>query len=137
MSEQNHPINELMSATMEQIKAMAEANTIVGQPIHTEDGVTLIPVSKISFGFASGGTDFTGKNQRSDGKNHFGGGSGAGVNIAPVAFIIVKGGNVRLLPVAPPPATTVDRVVEMVPEMFDKVTDFIDKNSQDKDKDII
>lgn len=136
MSEQKHPINDLMSTTMEEIKSMAEANTIVGQPIHTDDGVTLIPVSKISMGFASGGTDFNGKNAKPDGKNNFGGGAGAGVNIAPVAFVVIKGGNVRLLPVAPPPATTVDRVVELVPEMFDKVTDFIDKKAQDGDKEI-
>ncbi len=136
MSEQNHPINELMATTLEQIKAMADANTIVGQPIHTEDGVTLIPVSKISIGFASGGTDFNGKNQKPDAKNNFGGGSGAGVGISPVAFLVVKGGNVRLLPVAPPPATTVDRVVELVPEMFDKVTDLIDKKNSDEDKEV-
>lgn len=134
MSEQNHPINELMSTTMEQIKAMAGANTIVGEPIRTEDGVTLIPVSKISIGFASGGTEFSGKNPKPDAKNNFGGGSGAGVNIAPVAFVVVKDGNVRLLPVAPPPATTVDRVVELVPEMFDKVTDYIGKNNHSEDK---
>lgn len=134
MSEQKHPINDLMSTTMEEIKALAEANTIVGQPIHTEDGVTLIPVSKISMGFASGGTDFNGKNAKPDGKNNFGGGAGAGVNIAPVAFLVVKGGNVRVLPMAPPPATTVDRVVELVPEMFDKVTDLLDKHGQDGDK---
>ena len=132
MSEQNHPINELMSTTMEQIKTMAEANTIVGEPIHTEGGVTLIPVSKISVGFASGGSDFNSKNAAA--KNHFGGGSGAGVNITPVAFVIVNGTNVRILPVSPAPASTVDRVVEMVPEMFDKVTDYIDKKKQGEDK---
>ena len=136
MSEQKHPINDLMATTLEEIKGLAEANTIVGQPIHTEDGITLIPVSKISMGFASGGTDFNGKNAKLDGKNNFGGGAGAGVNIAPVAFLVVKGGNVRLLPVAPPPATTVDRVVELVPEMFDKVTDFIDKKTQGEDKEV-
>lgn len=136
MSEQKHPINDLMATTMDEIRALAEANTIVGQPIHTEDGVTLIPVSKISMGFASGGTDFNGKNAKTDGKSNFGGGAGAGVNIAPVAFLVVKGGNVRILPVAPPPATTVDRVVEMVPEMFDKVTDFIDKKTQSEDKEV-
>lgn len=132
MSEQKHPINELMSTTMEQIKAMAGANTIVGEPIHTEGGVTLIPVSKISIGFASGGSDFTGKNASAG--NNFGGGSGAGVNISPVAFVIVNGTNVRILPVAPAPVGTVDRVVEMVPEMFDKVTDYIDKKKQGEDK---
>ena len=131
MSEQKHPINELMATTMEQIKNMAGANTVVGEPIQTEGGVTLIPVSKISIGFASGGTDFSGKNTA---KNNFGGGSGAGVNISPVAFIVVNGTNVRVLPVSPPPASTVDRVIEMVPEMFDKVTDYIDKKKQDEDK---
>ena len=134
MSEQNHPIHELLSNTMEHIRAMTDTNTIVGQPIHTEDGVTLIPVSKVSLGFVSGGTDFTGKHQKPDAQNNFGGGSGAGVNISPIAFLVVKNGNVRLLPVAPPPATTVDRVVELVPEMFDKVTDFIDKKSDGGDK---
>lgn len=137
MNEQKHPINDLMSTTMEEIKALAEANTIVGQPIHTEDGVTLIPVSKVSAGFASGGTDFNGKNAKPDAKNNFGGGAGAGVNITPVAFIVVKGGNVRVLPVAPPPASTADRVVEMVPEMFDKVTDFIEKKTQNEDKEVL
>ena len=131
MSEQKHPINELMATTMEQIKNMAGANTVVGEPIRTEGGVTLIPVSKISIGFASGGTDFSGKNTA---KNNFGGGSGAGVNISPVAFIVVNGTNVRVLPVSPPPASTVDRVIEMVPEMFDKVTDYIDKKKPDEDK---
>lgn len=137
MSEQNHPINELMSITMDKVKAMAGGNTIVGEPIRTDDGVTLIPVSKVSMGFASGGADFNGKTPKADGSANFGGGAGAGVNIAPVAFLVVKDGHVRLLPVAPPPATTVDRVVEMVPEMFDRVTEFIDKNNQSEDKDII
>ena len=132
MSEQKHPINELMSTTMEQIKAMAGANTIVGEPIKTPDGVMLIPVSKISIGVATGGTDFAGKNAPA--KNNFGGGSGAGVNFTPVAFVIINGTNVRILPVSPAPASTLDRVVEMVPEMFDNVTDYIDKKKQDEDK---
>lgn len=133
MSENNHPINDLMATTLQKIREMVDANTIVGQPIHTEDGVTLIPVSRLSFGFASGGTDWATKNQKPEGKNSFGGGSGAGVNIAPVAFLVVKGGNVRLLPVAPPAASTVDRVVELVPDMFDKVTDFMEKKKENED----
>ena len=126
--EKNHPISELMSTTMQKIREMVDVNTIVGTPIHTDDGVTLIPVSRLSFGFASGGSDFTTKNQKPDAENSFGGGSG--VNIAPVAFLIVKGDSVKLLPVAPPAGNAVDRVVELVPEMFDKVTGFIEK--QDK-----
>ena len=134
MSQNSTPINDLMSTTMEKIREMVDANTIVGQPIRTEDGVTLIPVSRLTFGFASGGSDFVSKNQKPEGPSSFGGGGGAGVNIAPVAFLVVKDGYVRMLPVAAPPNTTVDRVVEMVPEIMDRVTDFIDKKQPAQDK---
>lgn len=127
----SHPINELMSTTMEKIRTMVDSNTIIGAPIQAE-GVTLIPVSKLSFGFASGGSDFVAKNQKPAAPNTFGGGSGAGVHLEPVAFLVVKGESVRLLPVAPPPATTVDRVVEMVPEVVDKVTSFVEKQQEKK-----
>lgn len=133
MSEKNHPINDLMSTTMQKIREMVDVNTIVGQPITTPDGITLIPVSKLSFGFASGGSDYVSKNHKPGDSNTFGGGSGAGVNISPVAFLIVKGDSVRVLPVDPPAATTVDRVIEMVPEVVDKVTDFLDKKKEDKE----
>ena len=129
--EHNHPINDLLSTTMEKIRTMVDANTIIGQPIQAE-GVTLIPVSKLSFGFASGGSDFTTKNQKPAAPNTFGGGSGASAKLEPVAFLIVKGENVRLLPVTPPPGTTVDRVIEMVPEVMDKVTGFIEKQQEKK-----
>ena len=95
MSENNHPINEVLQTTMNKIREMVDANTVVGQPIVTQDGVTLIPVSKLSFGFATGGSDF-GKAQ----PWCFGGGAGAGVNVMPIAFLIVKDGSVRLLPVS-------------------------------------
>lgn len=131
MNEKNHPINDLMSTTMQKIREMVDVNTIVGQPITTPEGMTLIPVSKLSFGFASGGSDFVSKNHKPGENNTFGGGSGAGVNISPVAFLIVKGDSVRLLPVDPPASTTVDRVIEMVPEVVDKVTDFLDKKKGD------
>ena len=127
MSENNHPINEVLQTTMNKIREMVDANTVVGQPITTQDGVTLIPVSRLSFGFATGGSDF-GKTQ----PRVFGGGAGAGVNVIPVAFLIVKDGNVKILPVAPPPGDTVSRVVDLVPEMFEKVTGYIDKKSAEK-----
>ena len=130
MSENNHPINEVLQTTMNKIREMVDANTVVGQPITTQDGVTLIPVSKLSFGFATGGSDF-GKTQNV--AKNFGGGAGAGVNVIPVAFLVVKDGNVKILPVAPPPEDNVSRVVEMVPEMFDKVTGYIDKKKAVKD----
>lgn len=128
--EKNHPISDLMSTTMQKIREMVDVNTIIGTPIRTDDGVTLIPVSKLSFGFASGGSDFATKTQKPEADNAFGGASGAGVKIAPVAFLIVKGDSVKLLPVAQPAGNTVDRVVELVPEMFDKVTGYIDKNKE-------
>ena len=129
MSENMHPINSVLETTMNKIREMVDANTVVGQPIVTQEGVTVIPVSKISLGFATGGSDF-GKSQNIP--KNFGGGAGAGVNVVPVGFLIVKDGNVRLLPVAPPAADTAGRVVEMVPEMFDKVTDYIDKKTAEK-----
>lgn len=128
--EKNHPISDLMSTTMQKIREMVDVNTIIGTPIRTDDGVTLIPVSKLTFGFASGGSEFQAKSQKPDTDNAFGGGSGAGVNIDPVAFLIVKGDTVKLLPVAPPVGNTVDRVVELVPEMFEKVTEYIDKSKK-------
>jgi sporulation protein YtfJ len=104
---------------------MIDANTIVGQPITTADGITLIPVSKVTFGLAGGGSDFA---KKGDPQNGFGGGIGAGVSIAPVAFIIVKNDSVRMLHVSPPATSTVDRIIETVPE--DKVTDFISKEKE-------
>ena len=131
MEEKKHPISELMGVTMQKIREMVDANTIIGQPIQAE-GMTLIPISRLTFGFASGGSDYASKNQKPEAANSFGGGSGAGVNIVPVAFLIVKGDSVKILPVNPPAGTTVDRVVEMVPDLVDKVTTYLDKK-QDKD----
>lgn len=133
MSEKNHPINDLMSTTMQKIREMVDVNTIVGQPITTPDGITLIPVSKLSFGFASGGSDYVSKNKKPGEANTFGGGSGAGVNIAPVAFLIVKGDSVRVLPVDPSGTNTLDRLVDTVPEVVDKVTTFLEKKKEDKE----
>lgn len=126
MTEKNNPITELMSTTLSSIKTAMDANTIIGTPIVTE-GVTLIPVSRLSLGVACGGSDFNTKSAA----NNFGGGSGSSAKVEPVAFLIVRGDSVRLLPVCPPPATTVDRVIDTVPEVVDKVTDFI-HNQQEK-----
>lgn len=114
-----------MDTTMRKIKEMADANTVVGEPIVTSDGITLIPVSRVTFGFTSGGTDFHSKNKPSGAPSSFGGGSGAGVNIVPVAFLVVHGESVKLLNIAPPAATTLDRVVETVPEVIDRVGDIL------------
>ena len=87
--EKNHPISELMSTTMQKIREMVDVNTIVGTPIHTDDGVTIIPVSKVSFGFAGGASDIPSKHVPPE-KSVYGGGTGAGVTISPIAFLIVK-----------------------------------------------
>ncbi len=125
--EKKNPLNDLMRSAMEKVREMADTNAIVGQPITTPDGVTLIPISKVSLGFGCGGGDY-GKVQ----PKSFGGGSGAGVNIAPVAFLVIKDGITRVLPVAVPPVSTVDRVVEMMPDVLDRVEKFFDKK-EDKD----
>jgi len=125
---EKRPINDLMETTMQKVREMVDANTIVGEPISTADGVTLIPVSKLSFGFAGGGSDFGKKQETSDA---FGGGIGAGVNIIPIAFIVVKGDSVKMLHVSPPAVSTLDRLIETVPEVFDKVTDLINKDKSE------
>ena len=124
--EKKHPLNDLMRETMAKIREMVDTNTIVGQPITTPDGVTLIPISKVSFGFGSGGGDY-GMTPPKD----FGGGSAAGVKIDPVAFLIIKDGTTRVLPVAVPPVSTVDRIVEMVPDILDKAEKYFDKKQED------
>lgn len=124
--EKQHPLNELMSVAADKLRALADSNTVVGEPIQAGD-VTLIPVSRLSFGIASGGTEFSTKKQAPGEDNAFGGGSGASGKVDPVAFLIVRGDSVKLLPVLPPPATTLDRVIETVPEVVDKITEFIDQ----------
>ena len=116
------PLSDLMDASLAKIREMVDSNTVVGQPITTPDGVTLIPISKVSFGLGSGGGDY-GKAP----KENFGGGAGAGVKIDPVAFLVIKDGTTRVLPVAVPPASTVDRIVDMAPDIMDKVEKFFDK----------
>ncbi len=124
-TEKKNPLTELMRSTMDKVHAMADTNTIVGQPITTPDGVTLIPISKISFGFGGGGGDY-GKNANAN----FGGGASAGVKIDPVAFLVIKDGTTRMLPVAAAPMNTVDRIVDMAPEIVEKVEKIIDKKKE-------
>ena len=121
MNEKKISITEVMQASMAKIREMVDSNTIVGEPITTPDGVTLIPVSRLSYGFGCGGGDY-GKN-----KENSGAGCGAGVRVEPVAFRVVKGGVTRMRPVGTPAITTVDRVIEMVPELLDRVEGFVDK----------
>lgn len=112
----NKNVEGLMGVSVDKIRGMVDADTVVGTPIHLEDGTTLIPVSKISYGFASGGSDLPTKSNA----ELFGGGAGAGINITPVAFITIKDGSINILPITDKPAAA-DRVVSMVPEMVDKL----------------
>ena len=122
-----HPIQGLMNVTMDKIRQMADSNTIIGKPIKTDDGTTILPVSRISFGFASAGTDFDGKNAAN--KDLFGGGSGAGVNIQPVAFLVVKDGCVRTIQLSDG-SNTIDRALTMLPEQADKVSALLKKEEK-------
>lgn len=119
---EKHTIADLMGITMTKIHEMVDVNTIVGQPVSTPDGTTVIPVSKVSFGFGVGGSDYEPRNARPEKDKNFGGGSGAGVSINPVAFLVVTPSGVRLLPVQPPVGSTVDRVVEAVPSLLEKIS---------------
>ena len=123
-----HPIEGLMDVTLEKIKSMVDSNTIIGNPINMPDGTLILPVSKVSFGFASGGSDFPSKTS----KQLFGGGGGAGVSISPIAFLVVRGNSVRMLQLADT-SNSVDRAIGMMPEMVDKVADLFGKNKKDDD----
>ena len=124
MNEKKNSISAMMEASMGKIREMVDSNTVVGEPITTADGVTLIPVSRLSFGFGCGGGDY-GKQQ-----DKLGAGAAAGVRVEPMAFLVVKDGVTRMLPVGTPAITTVDRIVEMVPQVMDRVEGFIDKKRE-------
>ena len=121
----------MLESTLGKIREMVDVNSVVGDPITTADGTTIIPVSKISVGFGGGGSDFVSKNVNRH-ENPFGGGAGAGVTVTPVAFLVVRDGSVRMLPVAAPANTTADRIVEMVPDLLDKLGEFLDSRAEKK-----
>lgn len=131
----NHSISEMMTSSMEKLQQLVDVNTIVGKPITTPEGVTIIPVSKVKIGMGGGGSDFTTKTMKADKDNPFGGGMGCGVNIDPVAFLVVRGESVRMLPVAEPASTTLDRLVEQAPDLLDKLADFIDSRKPKREND--
>ena len=124
--EKNHPVNELMESTIQKIREAVDANTMVGTPIEAGD-VTLIPVSKISLGFGTGGTEIGGKNTRALGENPFGGGGGAGMKITPVCFLVVTDGMVKVLSMEAPPANSIDRAIDMIPDVVNKISDLVEK----------
>ncbi|MGD9559087.1 MAG: GerW family sporulation protein [Oscillospiraceae bacterium] len=130
MANGEHPISGLMNVTLEKIRQMVDSNTIIGNPINTADGTTILPVSKVSFGFTSGGSDFVSSKAP---KDLFGGGSGAGVSITPVGFLVLRQGNVRFIQIADK-NSSIDRALNMLPDVLDKVQGFVDKK-KDKAKD--
>ena len=122
----NNNISEMLTSSMEKIQKMVDVNTIIGAPVDVGGGVTIVPITKIHIGMGGGGTDFASKSALSSKKDPFGGGLGAGVSIDPVAFLVIRGESVRMLPVAEPASTTMDRIVEQAPELLDKLADFLD-----------
>ncbi|MBQ3265998.1 MAG: GerW family sporulation protein [Ruminococcus sp.] len=124
----DHPINSLMDTSLKKIKELIDVNTIIGDPITAPDGTTIIPVSKVTYGFASGGSDLPTKK---DNRDCFGGGSGAGVTIQPVGFLSISKGNVKFIPIEKYDGAA-DRIVGMIPEAFDKISSFIKKDKKDK-----
>ncbi len=126
----NHPLPEMMGSSLTKIKDMVDVNTIIGDPITTPEGVTIIPVSKVKIGYAGGGSDFAPKGYPANKDNAFGGGSGAGVTITPVAFLVIKGESVRLMPVAEPASNSVERLVEMLPELIDQISGLTKKKQE-------
>ena len=119
----------MLEGTIQKIREMVDVNSVVGEPIHTPDGVTLIPVSKVSVGFGGGGTDFV--NSRG-GENPFGGGFGGGVKVTPMCFLVIQGGSVRMMPVPVPASSTADRIVEMVPDTLERLNAMLDSKKPGK-----
>lgn len=124
-------VNNLMDVTMEKIKKMVDVNTVIGDPITTPDGTTVIPISRVSYGFASGGSDLPSKAQPSSGL--FAGGSGAGITVIPIAFLSISNGNVRVLQIEPY-IGPVDRALEKFPEVVDKLAALFRKDKDEEDE---
>ena len=123
MDQAQTPMAEFLQTSMAKIKEMVDVNTIVGDPVTTPDGVTLVPVSRVSFGFGGGGGDLV--KQRSG----FAGGSGAAVRIEPIGFLVIRNGIVNMLNIQPPAANTFDRIVDLIAQLMDKAEQLRDKKA--------
>jgi len=124
-----HPINNLMSTVMENIKGMVDVNTIIGDPVETSNGTMIIPISKVGFGFAAGGSEIPTK---TPGDKPFGGGSGAGVSITPVGFLVVTPEQIKMVPVSSG-STPIDKLVDYVPVAIEKINGMIKKRRDDEE----
>ena len=125
---ENHTIGNIMGITMDKLKEMVDVNTIIGDPIQLHDGTAIIPISKVSFGFASGGSDLPSKNV----KDLFGGGSGAGVSIQPLAFMVVYKGEAKLMQMSVN-ASTPNALVNLIPDVVDKISELIGKDKKNSE----
>ena len=135
-----HPIESLMEIAMDNIQDMVDVNTIIGAPIEINDNISIIPISKVSFGFVAGGSEFNAetieeynkkdKDEEITYKHPFGGGSGAGVNITPVSFLVVNKGNIKLMPVEY--CSTIDKLVDYIPEFIGKVEKIMNNKNREK-----
>lgn len=128
--ENNHPIENLMKTTMENIRNMIHVSTVVGDAMETADGKSIIPISKVSFGFATGGADINNKNISKE-NYPFGGGSGAGVTVKPVAFLVVNGNSIKLIPVDQ--VNSSDKIVEAIPQVLEMIKSLGKKNKEEKE----
>lgn len=128
-----HPIEALMKTAMESIKDMVDVNTVVGEPIETPDGHVIVPVSRVSAGFVAGGSEYEPPQEDGGGNGKslpFGGGSGAGVSVQPVGFLVVGKEQIRLLPVDG--NAVVDRIIDVAPQVLEKLQEFMGKNKKEK-----
>lgn len=133
--ESKHPIESLMITSMTSIESMVDVNTVVGESIVTPDGATIIPLSKVSFGFAAGGSEFNSNKLCKYSENNklpFGGGAGAGVHISPVGFLVIKEGTARVLNVNG--INVIDRAVDMIPDIVNKIDNIINKKIDKKEE---
>lgn len=129
----NHPIENLLKSTMENLKDMIDVNTIVGDAVESKDGSLIIPISRVSFGFASGGSEFDISHEESPNPEYpFGGGSGAGVTVKPVAFLVTKGDSVRLLSLNQ--NNTYDKIVDSIPQVMDVIRGILNSKSSKSNK---
>ena len=126
-----HPIQGLMETAMSNIKAMVDIDTVVGEPVTTAEGTVIIPVSTVSFGFGAGGSEFAPKSDTKISEKMFGGGCGGGANVKPTGFLVITGGNVRYLPMSTS-SSPVEKVIDLIPEMVDKVNNAIKNRKKNK-----
>lgn len=127
----DHQVNNLLGVTMDKIRQMVDVNTVIGNPVTAPDGTTVIPISRVSYGFASGGSDLPSKAQPASGL--FAGGSGAGITINPVAFLAISNGNVRILQIEPY-LSSVDRALEKIPDVVNQLSSLFQKGKPEEDK---